>query len=154
MNRHDVQGLQTVLSHVEGERDAARSALNQCEQAAAQAEAQAAQLDSYRAEYRQRWQTQFAQSGTPELLQYYHGFHQRLELAIEQQRRQCTAAAQRVAQARQVLMSREQKLAAVRKLIERRLSAQQQILQRRDQKQTDEAAQRAAWQARVEADHC
>jgi flagellar protein FliJ len=152
MNRHDTQALQVVLQHAEGERDAARQALNQCEEAAARADAQAQQLDTYRAEFRQRWTTQFAQSGTPELLQYHHGFAQRLDVALEQQARQCAAAAQRVAQARQVLMGREQKLAAVRKLIERRLASQQLVLQRRDQKQTDEAAQRAAWNARAEAD--
>ena len=44
-------------------------------------------------------------------------------------------------------------MAAVRKLMERRLQALQRQADRIDQKQTDEAAQRAAWAARAEAEH-
>jgi flagellar FliJ protein len=147
-----IQSLQVVLEHAEQERDAAREALRQAEEAAARSQAQAAQLHQYRAEYRLRWQAQFARSGTPELLQCHHAFAQRLDHALEQQARQVAGSEQRVAMARKLLQAREQRLAAVRKLIERRLQALQQQAGRLDQKQTDESAQRAAWAARAAAD--
>jgi flagellar FliJ protein len=145
----DVQSLQTLLGHAEQERDAAQAALRQAEEAEGRARAQQEQLAQYRAEYHQRWGDRFAQSGTAQLLQCHHGFGQRLDQAIEQQARQVAGLAQRREQARALLLQREQRLAAVRKLIERRLAAARQIAERRDQKRSDEAAQRAAWAART-----
>lgn len=145
----DIQSLQTLLGHAERERDTALGGLRQAEEVAARARAQAAQLEQYRAEYRQRWGERFAQSGTVELLQCHHGFGQRLDQAIEQQARQCQQAEHRVSQAQALLLQREQRLAAVRKLIERRVVAAQRVVERRDQKRSDEAAQRAAWATRA-----
>ena len=148
-----IQSLQLVLEHAEKERDAAQSALRAAEEAAQRARAQADQLGQYRGEYHQRWTGQFSQSGTGPLVQSYHVFGQRLDQAITQQQRQCGLSDQRVQQARQLLLARETRVAAVRKLIERRLGGLQQQAHRRDQRQTDEAAQRAAWAARAAADH-
>ena len=153
MSNDSIQSLQTLLSHAERERDAARTAMRQTEEADARCRAQDEQLQQYRGEYLQRWSTQFSQSGTTSLLQCYHGFSQRLDQAIEQQQRQCASSAQRVAQAKLLVQAREQRVAAVRKLMERRLQALQRQADRLDQKQTDEAAQRAAWAARAEAEH-
>lgn len=141
-----LSSLQTLLGHAEGERDGARAALGAAEDALARQRAQADQLAAYRQEYRQRWSAQFAQAGAPALLQHYHAFSQRLDQAIDQQARQCLGGEQRVRQARALLVEREQRVAAVRKLIERRLQALQRETDRRDQKRSDEAAQRAAWQ--------
>lgn len=139
-----LQTLKTLLEHAEGERDAARAALREAESAAAGRDAQAAHLQDYRSQFRDRWSTQFSQPTPAALLQCHHGFAQRLDQAIDQQQQQCRLAEQRVARARQQLQRREQRVAAVRKLIERRLHALQQQAQRHDQKHTDEAAQRAA----------
>lgn len=149
MSSQDLQSLRTLLGHAESERDAALAAQRQAEEAEARARAQAEQLQQYRVDYRQRWGERFAQSGTVTLLQCHHGFAQRLDQAIDQQARQCAGLAQRVAQARALVLQREQRLAAVRKLIERRLAALAKVAERRDQKRTDEAAQRAAWAART-----
>ncbi|GAB4037569.1 MAG: hypothetical protein Fur0014_05440 [Rubrivivax sp.] len=148
----DLHSLQALLGHAERERDAALAALRRAEEQAARAQAQADQLARYRSEYRQRWGERFARSATVELLQCHHGFGQRLDQAIDQQARQCTQAAQRVAQAQALVLQREQRLAAVRKLIERRVVAAQRVAERRDQKRSDEAAQRAAWAARAPID--
>jgi len=43
------------------------------------------------------------------------------------------------------LMEAETRVAAIKKLISRRVETFQRAEERRDQKQTDEAAQRAAW---------
>ncbi len=145
----DLHALQTLLAHAEKERDQALAALQRADEADARARAQADQLRQYRGEYHQRWGERFAQSGTVALLQCHHGFGQRLDQAIDQQQRSCQGTSQRVAQARALLLQREQRLAAVRKLIERRVETAARVAERRDQKRTDEAAQRAAWAARV-----
>lgn len=139
-----MQSLKTLLEHAEGERDTALAALRDAEAAAARQDAQAAQLGEYQQQYRERWSAHFRQATPVALLQCHHGFAQRLEQAIAQQQQQCQQAAQRVARARLLVQQREQRVAAVRKLIERRLQAAQLQAGRRDQKQTDEAAQRAA----------
>lgn len=145
----DLQSLQALLAHAERERDAAQAALRQAEEAEARGQAQAGQLHRYRGEYHQRWSSRFAQSGTATLVQCHHGFGQRLDQAIDQQARQVMQLSQRVVQARTLLLQREQRVAAVRKLIERRLESARKLADRRDQKRSDEAAQRAAWAART-----
>ena len=152
MTLSPVDALRPVLAHAEAERDAALAAVRAAEQAAARSQAQADQLQEYRGEFRDRWRTRFASEGTTTLLQCRHGFGQRLDQAIDQQGQQCQASARKLEQARERLQQREMRLAAVRKLIERRLAEVERADQRRDQKQTDEAAQRAAWPARASLD--
>ncbi|NRF68502.1 flagellar export protein FliJ [Aquincola sp. S2] len=134
--------LSTLLEHAEAERDAAITVLRNAEAAAAHAQAQAEQLQTYRSQYQQRWSTQFRQAGSIELLQCYQGFGQRLDQAITQQSHTAAQAQNRVAQARAVLLEREQRVAAVRKLIERRGQEQRRVDDRREQRSTDEAASR------------
>ena len=134
--------LTTLLEQAEAERDAAQTVLRKCEASAAAAATQAEQLEAYRGQYQQRWQTQFRQAGAIELLQCYQGFGQRLDQAVQQQN-QITAQAQaRMQNARAALIAREQRVAAVRKLIERRQAEQLRVAERRDQRATDEAAAR------------
>ncbi|MBI5258710.1 MAG: flagellar export protein FliJ [Burkholderiales bacterium] len=134
--------LTTLLQQAEADRDAAQAVLRHCEAVAAQAQAQAEQLSAYRSQYQQRWTTQFRQSGAIELVQCYQGFAQRLEQAITQQTHTTTQAQSRLEQARAQLIAREQRVAAVRKLIERRQAEQNRVAERRDQRNTDEAALR------------
>ena len=136
------QSLSTLLEHAEAERDAALAALRNTEAAAAAAQGQLDQLQEYRTQYQQRWSTQFRQAGSIELMQCYQGFAQRLDQAITQQSQIVAQAEQRAQQARAVVLEREQRVAAVRKLIERRQQEQNRVAERRDQRATDEAAQR------------
>ncbi|MCB1995575.1 MAG: flagellar export protein FliJ [Burkholderiaceae bacterium] len=152
MTPASLQSLKTLLEHAEGERDAAQAALREAEALARRHADQASELQSYRAQFQARWTAQFRQPTVPALLQCHHGFSQRLDQAIAQQDAQCRQQGQRVARAHEQLRRCEQRVAAVRKLIERRLAAQQRLAQRRDQKQTDEAAQRAAWARAISAD--
>jgi flagellar protein FliJ len=148
MSQAAIESLQPLLEQAEAERDAALAALRAAEQAAARSQAQADQLQQYRVEFRARWDAHFARQGTVALLQCRHGFAQRLDQAIDQQGRQCLAGERQLAQARARLKQREMRLAAVRKLLERRLETLRLAGARREQKQTDEAAQRVAWAAR------
>lgn len=147
MSASSLPMLQTLLERAEQERDAAAAALRQAEALVAQAEQQAQALHSYRGEYDQRWTTRFQQAGTPELLHCHRGFGQRLDQAITHQQANTRHLGQRLQQARSLLIVREQRVAAVRKLIGRRQAELQANANRRDQRSTDEAAQRAASQA-------
>lgn len=120
-------------------------ALMQWQEAVRQAEAAGAQaqaLETYRSEYRERWSAQFKQAAPIEIIRCYQGFVERLDQAIGSQQATVEQHAGRVAAARDRLKQREIKLATVQRLIDRRLSAAQQVLQRREQKASDEAAQR------------
>ena len=143
--------LQALLQRAEGERDNAQAALRQAEALEAQAQAQARHLQDYRGEYDQRWVARFQQSGTPELLHCHRGFGQRLNQAIAVQSTNADQLGNRVQRAREQLLAREQRVAAVRKLIERRSAELVKIAARRDQRSTDEAAQRSYGAAQAQA---
>ena len=135
--------LQTVLASAEADRDTAQGQMRLAEQQGLQARQQADSLHQYRSEYDQRWVARFRQSGTPELLQCHRSFGQRLDFAIGLQDNTHQHLEQRLAQARQALLAREQRVAAVRKLIERRQTELRQQTDQSEQRNTDEAAQRS-----------
>jgi len=80
-----------------------------------------------------------------ELMHVYRAFMDRLNLAVDQQQRVAQHSAIKAEQARDALVQQELRVASVRKLIERRQQELRQSAERRDQKQTDEFAARAAW---------
>jgi flagellar FliJ protein len=141
----DIQTLTILLGQNERQRDAAFAEHQRAQGAAEAAKAQAEQLRHYRRDYEQRWSAQFCREGKIELVHCYQSFMERLTLAVEQQTRVAEHAAQGVERAAIALRDAELRCASVRKLIERRLAEQRIGLERRDQKQTDEAANRAAW---------
>ena len=141
----DVQTLTILLGQNERQRDAAIAEHLRVQAVAAAAKAQAEQLRHYRRDYEQRWSAQFSREGKIELVHCYQSFIERLTLAVEQQTRVAEHAAQGVERAVIALRDAEMRCASVRKLIERRLAEQRISLDRREQKQTDEAASRAAW---------
>lgn len=145
--------LATVLEHAERERDDAMARLRQAETALRNAQTQAEQLRQYRGEYQQRWNERFRQPGTIELLHCVQGFGQRLDQAVTMQSHSASQAESRLAQARELLLAREQRVAAVRKLIERRQGELRRVAERRDQRQTDEAAARAGSLRRLQGSH-
>ena len=151
MTMNSILMLQTLLQRAEAERDTALSVLRQVEGLVQQAELQARQLLDYRNDYDQRWSSRFRTSGTTVLLHCHRGFGQRLDHAIGHQQTNTQHLGNRLQQARDVLLAREQRVAGVRKLIERRQGELQKIAARRDQQATDEAAQRAAGAARASA---
>ena len=151
MSMNSIPLLQALLQRAEGERDNAQTALRQAAALEAQAQAQARHLQDYRGEYDQRWVARFQQSGTPELLNCHRGFGQRLDQAIAVQSSNADQLGNRVQRARDQLLAREQRVAAVRKLIERRSAELAKIATRRDQRNTDEAAQRCYGAAQAQA---
>jgi len=134
--------LITLLEQAEAERNQALAAFNQARTRCAAAQDQAAQLDAYRADYRQRWSLQFANGAALEIVRCYQGFADRLETAIAQQGHAVGMAQATQARAGDALTASELRVASVRKLIERRALAERQANERRDQKADDEHALR------------
>ncbi|MBQ1767272.1 MAG: flagellar export protein FliJ [Aquincola sp.] len=141
----NTQALATLLERETTERDNLLTALQQAQARAQAAQQQAEQLVAYRDDYHRRWSSQFRTAGTMDIVRCYQDFAQRLEEAIAQQARVATHAETQVQRAREALTAQEIRVASVRKLIERRQAEALRAAERRDQKQTDEAASRAAW---------
>lgn len=134
--------LSSLLQRAEAERDTAVGVLRQAEAQQQQARQQAEQLRSFRQDYDQRWTLRFRQAGSRELLDCRHTFGERLGQAIDGQDTQVDHLGNRVNLARQALLAREQRVAAVRKLIERRQHELARLADRREQRASDETAQR------------
>jgi flagellar FliJ protein len=146
MNRMNI--LVTLMEREVQRRDAAVIEMRDAQNALQQARQQGQALLGYRDEYRQRWQAQFQQRATMEILRCYHGFVERLDQAISSQQGSTEAAERREVAARARLCQRETRVAMVRKLMERRQKAQVQMQERREQKASDETAQRMSWATR------
>ena len=143
MPMNSIPLLRILLQRAETERNSALGAMRQAETLVQQALAQARQLQDYRSEYDQRWVAHFQESGTTELLHCHRTFGQRLDHAILVQDNNTSQLGNRVQRARGILLTREQRVAALRKLIALRQAEEQKLADRRDQRNTDEAAQRA-----------
>ncbi|MCW5637255.1 MAG: flagellar export protein FliJ [Rubrivivax sp.] len=139
--------LPTLLEQAENERDAALARMLQSDDAVRQGRAQAEQLHAYREDYRKRAPALHGKAASIELVRCHQGFMQRLDQAIEQQRGQLAALERQAAALREVLLEREVRVAAVKKLIERRADEAGRRATRLDQRHADEVAQRLAMQA-------
>lgn len=137
--------LMALLGQAERERDDAVAQAQRAEAQLAAAQGQGEQLLAYRQDYEARFRDRFSRQGSIDTFQTYQGFMGRLSLAVDQQQGVVAQAARRADAARQVVREHELRVASVRKLIERRLTELRMAADRRDQKQTDEFASRAAW---------
>ena len=140
---NSVAMLQAVLDKALADRDIAAQELRAAERLVQAAQTQASSLQSYRVDYDQRWVSRFRESGGPELLHCHRSFGQRLDQVITLQTNNAQQLGNRLNLARQSVLAREQRVAAVRKLMGRRQAELQKINANRDQRNTDEAAQRA-----------
>jgi flagellar FliJ protein len=140
-----LESLQMLLQREQQLCDEAQAGLRRADDAAQRAREQHRQLLAYRGDYEARWSAQFQRGGTIDILQCYRSFMQRLEQALAMQAQQTEQAEQRQTQARQALLDCERRLTSVRKLIERRGAELAQAGRRREQKHTDEQAQRMRW---------
>ena len=140
-----VEPLMALLGQAERERDEVLAEMRRAQDAQQAARTQAEQLLVYRADYERRYREQFSTHRGVEALQTYQGFLARLAEAIAQQNRAVAFADTRVERIRVALCEQEMRVASVRKLLERRMTELRLASERRDQKQTDEFATRAAW---------
>ena len=140
--------LEVLLEREEADRDAIALRVRHAQSHLDRLQAQMSQFTQHRADYMARWQQQFHQAGGIEILQCYRSFMQRLDQAMAQLTQQRQQAELNLAHQRQQLVQAETRVAAIKKLVERRLQTQQLAQTRREQKQADEVAQRAAWLTR------
>ena len=140
--------LQTLLEQATAARDSALADQQRARQAAEAAAAQAEQLTAYRRDYARRFGIGAGQAGTIELMRCYQGFMARLDSAVGQQAHIAAQAQTRFDAAQAALLLAEQRVAAVRKLIERRSAEIAHAQARSEQKASDEFASRAAWNQR------
>jgi flagellar FliJ protein len=145
MTMQRMQSLQVLMQREQHLCDLAQSALQRAGEAARQACEQRDELLAYRSEYQARWTGQFSQGGTMHILQCYRSFMQRLDQAVAMQSRQAELAELQWAQARRGLLEAERRVASVRKLLQRRAAEQAHAGRQREQKLSDEQAQRMRW---------
>jgi flagellar protein FliJ len=145
------QTLHTLLEHAERQRDEALAALLRAEDTLRRLELQAGQLQAYRGEYDDRGPARSGRPSPIELLHCHRDFMLRLDQAVLQQQGQLQGAAARLAQLRATLLARETRLAAVRKLIERRTQEQRLAAARLEQRRSDDAVPRGPWRLGTDA---
>jgi flagellar FliJ protein len=127
----------------DGEQQRARE-LGEGQQRLAEAEARLAELRCYHAEYLQAWRRQ-AQDGTSiGRLRDFQSFLARLELALTQQEKVVAMAREQVQGQRNNWQGAARQVKAVDSVVDRWHSAELRAGERRDQKESDERAQRVA----------
>jgi flagellar FliJ protein len=138
------QSLLIVLEAAEKARDEAVAVHEARRKTYEAARQQAQSLADWRRDYQNRWQAQFRQSGGMEIVRCYQDFMQRLGDAVGAQDQQVAQAQALMERSRLELVERERRVAAVSKLIDKRLLEQRVRQDRQEQKATDEMASRAA----------
>ncbi|NDP39195.1 MAG: flagellar export protein FliJ [Rhodoferax sp.] len=104
------------------------------------AQDQMSQLEIYAAETASRW-TAAAQVGTtPELLRHHYQFLDRLQQAIGLQQGVLAHESRKVAQAKQLVLQAEFRLASLKQVLKKKQAGLALIQTRREQKQMDEFA--------------
>jgi flagellar FliJ protein len=133
--------LHTLLEHAERLRDETLARLLQAEEGTRRLRLQAAQLQGYRDEYRQRNPAAAGRTTSIDLLRTHQSFMARLEQAVEQQQGQLDAAEARAGELRAELLAQETRVASVRKLLERRAEERKRTAARQEQRRSDDASQ-------------
>lgn len=142
-----MHALHTVLDRAMIERDEATAALYLALETTRRLQSQRQQLVTYRTEYQARWTQQFQQLAAIEVVHSYQSFVDRLDHALEQLRSQLDSAETAAEEARQILLARETRLAAVRKVAAKRSGDAALHTARREQRHGDDMATMAAWHA-------
>lgn len=135
-----IQTLNKVVEIAERRRDVALAALAQLQREMRTAQDQMDQLEAYALEAQHRWQARSSAGIDAALLHHHRHFMHKIEHAIEFQRGVLSSREHMIAQHEDQVRVAERDLAGLRKFTERKLQAQAQLVQRREQKQTDEMA--------------
>lgn len=135
-----IQTLNKVVEIAERRRDVALAALAQVQREMQTAQDQMDQLEAYALEAQTRWQSRTHNGIDAAMLHHHRHFMAKIEHAIEFQRGVLRSREDMIEQHQQQVRVAERDLAGLRKFTERKLQAQAQLQQRRDQKQTDEMA--------------
>lgn len=135
--------LTTLLNLAVEASDEAAKVLAQVRQTQVQMSQQLNMLENYQTEYRQKLNQTLHSGIDADKWQNYQQFLVTLELTIEQQQQQLTLWEQRVSEANRHWQEKQQRVNAFDTLIQRAEYSKNQRLNRLEQKQMDEFAQRA-----------
>lgn len=135
--------LTTLLNLAVEASDEAAKVLAQVRQTQVQMSQQLNMLENYQTEYRQKLNQTLHSGIDADKWQNYQQFLVTLELTIEQQQQQLTLWEQRVSEANRHWQEKQQRVNAFDTLIQRAEHSKNQRLNRLEQKQMDEFAQRA-----------
>lgn len=140
----DSTQLTTLLDLTRVARDAAASRLARLEQQVRQAREHLQTLEGYSSDYSAKLQHHEGDALDPAAQSNKRAFLAKLRIALETQQREVAAREQASASARSELAVCQRKLKSLETLIQRRAQEQMLHAARRDQRQTDEAAQRSS----------
>ena len=104
------------------------------------AQDQIEQLESYATDTESKWAVSSLERATPEVMQHYYQFMQRLQQAIGMQRQVVGGLEKEFAAAKKLLLGADIRLASLNQLLQKRQSGIQRLQAGRDQKQLDEFA--------------
>lgn len=150
MSRADrMAPVQQVFGNAE--RDRARE-LGEAQRQLADAEARLVELRTYHGEYMGAFRKRCEDGTSIRALRDFQAFLARLDNAVRQQEQLVEQARQRVAGSRRDWQGAAQKVKAVGAVVERWQMTEALLLDRRDQKDSDERAQRLAFAARGNAE--
>ena len=138
--------LNTLLDLTRIARDSAATRLARLEQQLQQAREHLQTLAGYTTDYSARLQTHAGDELDPAAQSNQRAFLARLRVALETQQREVGAREQASVAARAELATCQRKLKSLETLLERRAQEQSRQVARREQRHTDEAAQRASLQ--------
>lgn len=150
MSRADrMAPVQQVFGNAE--RDRARE-LGEAQRQLADAEARLVELRTYHGEYMGAFRKRCEDGTSIRALRDFQAFLARLDNAVRQQEQLVEQARQRVAGSRRDWQGAAQKVKAVGAVVERWQKTEALVLDRRDQKDSDERARRLAFAARGNAE--
>jgi flagellar protein FliJ len=138
--------LATLLDLTRIARDSAATRVARLEQQAQQARDHLQTLLGYSDDYTARLQTNTGDELDPAAQSNQRAFLTKLRVAVQTQQREVGAREQATAAARAELAVCQRKLKSLETLIERRAQEESRQVARREQRHTDEAAQRATLQ--------
>ncbi|GKS97296.1 flagellar export protein FliJ [Acidovorax sp. SUPP2825] len=129
-----------AVEMAERKRDEARQVLQDAQRARQASQAQLQQLEGYALETQGRWGAQADTTVKPEVMYHHYQFMDRLAHAVGLQTGVVGDQAGRVEHATRAVLAAELRLAALKKVVEKRRIEMDKLQARRDQKQTDERA--------------
>lgn len=151
MNHPSLRPLHLLIEQAERQRDEALARRGRADAALQAAEQQQRQLADYQQESQARWLAQFRQGAAITLVQVHHDFVDRLQGAVAMQAQQVERLRRETERVAAAHVAAEQKLAAIRKLLDQRSQTLLAAALRREQRQMDELAARAGQRPRAEA---
>jgi len=147
----DPAQLNTLFELAKTSRDAAANRLARLEQQAQQAREHLQTLNSYSNDYAVRLQAQTGDTLDPAAQSNKRAFLSRLRSALDTQQLEVGAREQACAAARAELAVFQRKIKSLETLIQRRASEASRLEARREQRHTDEAAQRVTMPSAAQA---